>query len=64
MRFEYADGSMPVSVVKRGSTYYFTYDQVGSLVTVADTSGNVVKRVDYDTFDNIINDSNPSFEVP
>ena len=64
MRFEYADGRMPVAMTKGGSTYYLTYDQVGSLRVVADASGNVVKRIDYDSFGNIINDNNPSFEVP
>lgn len=39
-------------------------DQVGSLRVVADTSGAIVKRIDYDSFGNIIADSNPSFSVP
>lgn len=64
MRFEYADGRMPVSMSRGGSTYYLTYDQVGSLRVVADSSGNVVKRIDYDSFGNIINDSDPAFEIP
>jgi len=63
-RFEYTDGRMPVVMTSGGSTYYLTYDQVGSLRVVADASGNVVKRVDYDSFGNIIVDTNPSFEVP
>jgi RHS repeat-associated protein len=64
MRFEYADGRTPVAMTKGGSTYYLTYDQVGSLRIVADASGNVVKRIDYDSFGNIIDDTNPSFLVP
>lgn len=64
MRFEYADGRMPVAMTKGGSTYYLNYDHVGSLRVVADTSGNVVKRIDYDSFGNIINDTAPSFEIP
>jgi RHS repeat-associated protein len=64
MRFQYADGRMPVAMTKGGTTYYLTYDQVGSLRVVADSSGNVVKRIDYDSFGNIINDSDPSFTVP
>jgi RHS repeat-associated protein len=64
MRFEYADARMPVAMTKGGSTYYLTYDQVGSLRIVADASGNVLKLTDYDSFGNIINDSNPTFEVP
>jgi YD repeat-containing protein len=54
MRFLYADGRMPVAMEKGGATYYLTYDQVGSLRAVADASGNVVKRIDYDSFGNII----------
>jgi RHS repeat-associated protein len=64
MRFEYADGRLPVAVNIAGNTYYLTYDQVGSLRLVADFAGNVVKSVEYDSFGNILNDSNPSFAIP
>ena len=64
MRFEYADGRMPVAMTKGGSTYYLTYDQVGSLRVIADASGNVVKKIEYDSFGNIIDDTDPAFEVP
>ena len=40
------------------------YDPAGSLRIVSDASGAVVKRVDYDSFGNILADSNPSFTVP
>ncbi|TAN43224.1 MAG: hypothetical protein EPN22_10370 [Nitrospirae bacterium] len=63
-RFNYADDRMPVSMTHNGQTYYFAYDQVGSLRVVTDTTGNVVKRIDYDSFGNITSDSNPSFAVP
>ena len=64
MRFEYADGRMPVAMTRGGATYYLTYDQVGSLRVVADSAGNVVKRIDFDSFGNIINDSNTAFDMP
>jgi RHS repeat-associated protein len=64
MRFEYADARMPVAMTKDGSTYYLTYDQVGSLRIVADTAANVLKRIEYDSFGNIIQDTNPSFAIP
>jgi RHS repeat-associated protein len=64
MRFRYADGRMPVAMIKGGVTYYLGYDQVGSLRVVTDTSGNVVKQVDYDSFGNIITDSDAAFAVP
>jgi len=64
MRFEYADGRMPVAMARDGATYYLAYDQVGSLKVVTDASGNVVKRIDYDSFGNIINETNLGFEIP
>ena len=64
MRFEYADGRMPVAMTKGSSTYYLTYDQIGSLRIVADASGNVVKRIEYDSFGNIISDNDLTFEIP
>ena len=63
-RFEYADGRMPVSMTQGGTTYYFAYDQVGSLRVVTDSAGNVIKQVDYDAFGNILADSNSAFTVP
>jgi len=63
-RFEYADSRMPVAMTQGGATYYLTYDQVGSLRVVANASGTAVKRIDYDSFGNIIDDTNPTFEVP
>ena len=64
MRFEYADDRLPPTMTTEGVTYYLTYDQVGSIRVVTDSSGNVVKRIDYDAFGNIIADTNPAFEVP
>jgi RHS repeat-associated protein len=37
---------------------------VGSLRVVADGFGNVEKRIDHDSFGNITNDTDPSFETP
>jgi RHS repeat-associated protein len=64
MRFEYADGRMPVAMTMNGSTYYLTCDQVGSLRIVANTVANVLKKIKYDSFGNIIQDTNPSFAIP
>ncbi len=63
-RFIYADDRMPYAMTQGGQTYYLAYDQVGSLRIITDTSGNIVKEVKYDTFGNIIDDTNASFAVP
>ena len=63
-RFEYADQRMPVSMTSNGTKYYLHYDQVGSLRAVSDTNGQVVKEITYDTFGNIVSDSNQDFKVP
>ncbi len=64
MRFNYADERVPYSMEYSGQTYYLLYDQVGSLRAVVDNAGNIIKQIDYDSFGNIINDSNSSFAVP
>jgi RHS repeat-associated protein len=64
MRFNYADGRMPVSITYNGGTYYLAFDQVGSPKAVFDNSGNIVKKIDYDSFGSIISDTNPSMSIP
>jgi len=64
MRFDYADDRMPVAMDAKGVTYYLAYDQVGSLRLVADSAGNVIKSVEYDSFGTVLDDSNPVFAVP
>jgi hypothetical protein len=39
---------MPYAMTMGGATYYLTYDQVGSLKAVADSSGNVIKVISYE----------------
>jgi RHS repeat-associated protein len=63
MRFNYADGRMPVSMTYNGSSYYLTYDQVGSLIAVTDPTGNIIKKIDYDSFGSIISDTNPTLNI-
>jgi len=64
-RFEYADQRMPVAMTDgNGTKYYLHYDQVGTLRAVSDIGHNIIKEITYDTFGNILNDTNPSFKVP
>jgi RHS repeat-associated protein len=64
MRFEYADDRVPVAITTEGVTYYLAYDQIGSLRAVADSAGNVVKRIDYDSFGNVTAETNEAFKIP
>ncbi len=63
-RFLYSDARMPVAMETGGQTYYLACDQVGSLRAVADASGTMVKSVTYDSFGNVLEDSNEALAVP
>ncbi len=69
-RYEYADQRMPIAMTTADNTkYYLHYDQVGSLRAISrvlslDNTLEIVKEITYDTFGNILTDSNPSFKVP
>ena len=63
-RFEYADGRMPYKMTRNGQTYYLSYDQVGTLKAVSAEDGTIVKSIEYDTFGNVLSDSNDTFKMP
>jgi RHS repeat-associated protein len=63
-RFEYGLGHTPVKFTQNSTTYYITSDHLGSPRTITDESGSVIKAIDYDSFGNVVSDSNESFEIP
>ena len=63
-RFQYAQQRMPISMTMNNQTYYLHYDQVGTLRAVTDKNHNIIKEITYDTFGNILNDTNPNFKIP
>lgn len=63
-RFEYANSRMPISMTQGSNKYYLHYDQVGSLRAVSDSNHDIIKEIIYDSFGNILEDSNPDFKVP
>jgi len=63
-RFEYGIGNTPVSFTQDGNKYYISSDHLGSPRTISDDSGNVLKAIEYDSFGNVIQDTNPSIQIP
>jgi RHS repeat-associated protein len=55
--------NVPEYVIKAGVTYRMVSDQLGSVRLVLNVStGQVAHRVDYDTFGQLIQDTNPGFQ--
>lgn len=55
--------NVPDYIVKSGATYRIIADQVGSVrLVVNTTTGNIVQRLDYDEFGNVLIDTNPGFQ--
>ena len=44
-------------------TYYLHYDQVGSLRAISNQQHQIVKEITYDTFGNILQDTNKEFKI-
>ena len=63
-RFVYARGdNVPDYFIKGGATYRIIADQLGSPRLVINTaSGQIMQRMDYDPFGNVISDTNPGFQ--
>lgn len=63
-RFIYATGrNVPDVMQKGGKTYLLITDTIGSVRLVVDAAnGAVAQRLDYDTFGNVLADTNPGFQ--
>lgn len=68
MRFHYGESRLPAAMtMDRGDgprAYALGYDQVGSLRAVADTTGTLIKLVQYDSFGNVLHDTAPWLHLP
>lgn len=55
--------NVPDYIVKGGNTYQVISDQLGSPRLVVDSAtGTVVEQIEYDTWGNVISDTNPGFQ--
>ena len=62
-RFVYAGRNVPVYLIKEGAAHRIITDQIGSVrLVVNSVTGAIVQRMDYDTFGNVILDTNPAFQ--
>lgn len=63
-RFVYGTKSnVPDYLIKGGVTYRIISDHLGSPRLIVDTAtGTIVQRIDYDSFGNIVSDTNPGFQ--
>ena len=63
-RYQYTDGNTPNSFTQGGQTYYIVTDHLGTPRAITDNAGAVIKKLDYDSFGNVISDSNSGFGIP
>jgi RHS repeat-associated protein len=62
--YYYDDEGLLFAFQRGANRYYVATDQVGTPRVVVNASGAIVKRVDYDSFGNVISDSAPGFDLP
>jgi RHS repeat-associated protein len=62
--YYYDDEGMLFAFQRGANRYYVATDQVGTPRVVVNSSGTIVKRMDYDSFGNITGDSAPGFDLP
>ncbi|MBN2140988.1 MAG: RHS repeat-associated core domain-containing protein [Desulfovibrionaceae bacterium] len=62
--FEYTGGYAPAAMRKNGRRFTIVSDQVGTPLAVLDEQGRLLKRMDCDSFGNLILDTNPGQRLP
>ncbi len=55
--------NVPEYLIRNGTTYRIITDHLGSVRLVVDTAnGSIIQRMDYDSYGNVTNDTNPGFQ--
>ncbi|WP_319759027.1 RHS repeat-associated core domain-containing protein [Maridesulfovibrio sp.] len=62
-RFHYNEHGRCMGMVRNDQVFLFATDQSGSIFTIADSSGNSVQEVLYDSFGRRIKDSAPEYDT-
>jgi RHS repeat-associated protein len=62
-QFVYVGSHVPAYMIRGGVKYRLITDQIGSVRLVTDTAtGTIAQRIDYDSFGNVLADTNPGFQ--
>lgn len=62
-RYHYDDFGLLFALERDNNWYYITTDQLGTPRVVCDANGELVKVLEYDSFGQVIANSNPEFEL-
>ncbi|NQX59987.1 S-layer homology domain-containing protein [Paenibacillus qinlingensis] len=62
-QYDYDENGLLLGLERAGVRYYVITDGVGTPQLVLDTDGKVVKKLRYDSYGVLLNDSNPAFEL-
>lgn len=62
-RYHYDDFGLLFALERDNNWYYITTDQLGTPRVVCDADGELVKVLEYDSFGQVMADSNPAFEL-
>uniref|UniRef100_A0A7C3VN16 Teneurin-like YD-shell domain-containing protein n=1 Tax=Planktothricoides sp. SpSt-374 TaxID=2282167 RepID=A0A7C3VN16_9CYAN len=62
-RYHYDDFGLLFALERDNNWYYITTDQLGTPRVVCDANGELVKVLEYDSFGQVMADSNPEFEL-
>jgi len=60
----YDENGLLLAFRRGGSLFYVATDQVGTPRVVCDPTGQILKVLEYDSFGNLVSDSNPGFDLP
>ncbi len=62
-RYFYANERVPYKMQHNNKTYYLYYNQIHSLKLITDENNKIIKQLDYDTYGNLIKDTNINFKT-
>jgi len=63
-RFEYVLGNTPTSYTQDGNKFYIISGHLGTPRAITNETGDTLKKINYDSFANVISDSAPEVSIP